>query len=193
MRLIRLGLLGTLGLAALSLTAALGGCGSDAPVEDHCTIPSSAGVSTIDFVALSGTGSALTDLQTQGLITGPQGGSMVELRFDLRGDAVPLCASFILSAEKCLNLECTELEVAEVFPAAPALQTYANDGGRDTKTYQMEIPFRFMAGTLLRVTAEVGMARGSVLMWIEQEGVLRDAGLEDANQNDAGPIDASGV
>jgi hypothetical protein len=132
------------------------------------------------------------DLQSHALITGPQGGSMVELRFNLLGAAIPPCVSFTLTAEKCLNLECTELEEAEVFPSSPALQTYVNDAGRDTKTYLMEIPFRFSAGTLMRITAEVGTVTSALLMWVEQEGVLLDAGLMDANLRDAGPVDAPG-
>ena len=183
--------MGLLALAAVSNMAAFGGCGPDLPPVDSCSQPASTGVSTVDFVAISGASSTALDLQTQAIITGPQGGSMVELRFNLEGVAVPECVNVKLTAEKCLDLECTALEEAEVFPVERALQTYENDGGRSTKNYLMEIPFRFNAGTLIRISVEVGTATGALRMWIEQEGVLLDAGLADADLRDAGPSDAA--
>jgi hypothetical protein len=173
--------------------AAFGGCGPDLPPVDSCSQPASAGVSTVDFVSISGMSSIAVDLQPQAVIIGPQGGSMVELRFNLEGDAIPECVNVKLTAEKCLDLECTALEEAEVFPVERALRTYENDGGRNTKNYLMEIPFRFNAGTLIRISVEVGTATGALRMWIEQEGVLLDAGLSDADPlRDAGPSDAIG-
>ena len=178
MRVVRVAFLGLLAVANMATIG--NGCGPSLPANDTCSTPSSGNVSSLRFVSTSGSGATIPDLETQGLIFGPQGGSMVELRFAINGAAVPECAGFTLTAQRCINLECSQLEEGEVFPATPALQTYEHEGEHHTRNYLFEIPFRYTDGDLILVRAQVGASSGSLRMWLEREGPLFDAGPRDA-------------
>jgi hypothetical protein len=151
------------------------------PEPDSCDDPSFEGIATIDFLRDAGT-DRVSDMETHALVYGPQGGSMLPLRFGLQGGAVPACAGFDVRAELCLDSACTQVDDSETFPATPALSTYESAGGRATKEYLLLLPFSYRDGNLVRITAAVGGIESLLLVWIEQEGNFVDAspGLPDA-------------
>jgi hypothetical protein len=171
-------------------TACLAACGPALPSDDTCAAPQSTGVASIAFLSTDGSGASVADLQAHQLIFGPQGGSMVELRFGLQGDAVPSCANMVLSVARCTNLACTEVEADAGFDLTRPLQTYAGSAGRSTKNYLMQIPYDYGPGALISIKAQVGGVENSLRLWLEQEGPLIDAGPGDAGSSDADFSDA---
>lgn len=167
-------------LWSLLPAACLAGCGPALPSEDSCSAPQSTGVASIVFLSTDGNGASVADLEAHNLIFGPQGGAMVELRFGLQGDAVPSCVNFVMSVARCTNLACTEVEPGEDFDSTRPLQTYPDSVGRSTRNYLMQIPYSYGPGALIRIKAGVGEVEGSLLLWLDQEGPLFDAGPQDA-------------
>jgi hypothetical protein len=178
-----------LGCALAASLASIGPGDDPIPEPDSCDDPTTEGVATIDFLRAAGT-EQVADMETHELIYGPQGGSMLPLRFGLEGAAVPACAGFDLRVERCLDGTCTQIDDSETFPLTPSLTTYESAGGRATKEYLLILPFGFQDGALVRVTAAVGGVENSLLVWIEQEGDFVDAGPADAGLPDANFADA---
>ncbi len=112
---------------------------------------------------------------------------MVELRFALQGQAVPECASFTMTVDRCNNASCSDVSGEETYSRTDSLQTYEGTLGRSTKNYLLLLPYAFGTGSLVRIQAAVGSAEGSVLAWIESEGEFSDAGPADAAWPDAMP------
>jgi len=118
----------------------------------------------------------MQDYDVQELFYGPQGGTMIRMRFRFGGQDVPACQPIIIRYEQCLDIDCLSVEPDAEAPISIALRTYEDGASRITDVFFGQLPYSLQAGDLARITITAGpegeQVTAGALLWLDDEGAF---------------------